>query len=210
MRIGIIGAGNVGGTLGRAWAKTGHDVVFGVQNPTAPRVVALLESVGGLARAGSVSEAAAHGDVVAFATPWAATQDAVGKAGDLSGKVVLDCTNPLTEDLSGLEVGHTTSGGERVAAWASSNRVVKIFNTTGFENMAHPSLGGTAVTMFFAGDDAGAKAVAAQLARDIGFDPVDAGPLANARLLEPLGLLWIHLAIRQGHGTGIAVQLVHR
>ena len=210
MRIGIIGAGNVGGTLGRAWAQNGQDIVFGVQNPTAPKVLALLADMGGRAKAGSVSEAAAHGDVVVFATPWAATEDAVEKAGDLAGKVVLDCTNPLKEDLSGLALGHSTSGGEQVAAWASGGRVVKIFNTTGFENMGNPSYNGTAITMFFAGDDAGAKAVAAQLAGEIGFDPVDAGPLANARLLEPLGLLWIHLAIRLGHGTGIAYRLVHR
>ena len=210
MRIGIIGAGNVGGTLGRAWAKSGHDVLFGVRNPTAPQVRSLLADAGGRARAGAVAGAAAHGDVVVFATPWAATQDAVGEAGDLTGKVVLDCTNPLKADLSGLEIGHSTSGGERVAAWASSQGVVKIFNTTGFENMGNPAYGGDPITMFLAGDDAGAKAVAAQLAAEIGFDPVDAGPLATARLLEPLGLLWIHLAIRQGHGTGIAFRLARR
>jgi predicted dinucleotide-binding enzyme len=210
MRIGVIGAGNVGGTLGRSWVQKGHDVMFGVPNPTAPRTLELLRAIGSQAGAGSVAEAAAHGEVVVFATPWAATQDAVRQAGDLTGKVVLDCTNPLKEDLSGLAVGHTTSGAERVAAWASSGRVVKVFNTTGFENMAQPSYGGTAITMFFAGDDAQAKRVAAQLAQEMGFDPVDAGPLANARLLEPLGFLWIYLAVQQGHGTGIAYKLVHR
>jgi predicted dinucleotide-binding enzyme len=210
MRIGIIGAGNVGGTLGRAWVKNGHDVVFGVPNPAAPRVRELLQSTGGKARAGSVAEAAAHGAVVVLATPWPATEGAVRQAGDLGGKVILDCTNPLKEDLSGLAVGHTTSGAEQVAAWASSKRVVKVFNTTGYENMARPSYGGTPITMFFAGDDAEAKKVAAQLAREIGFDPVDAGPLANARLLEPLAFLWIYLAIKQGHGTGFAFKLVQR
>jgi predicted dinucleotide-binding enzyme len=123
---------------------------------------------------------------------------------------ILDCTNPLKEDLSGLAVGHTTSGAERVAAWASSGRVVKVFNTTGFENTAQPSYGGTAITRFRAGDDAQAKRVAAQLAQEMGFDPVDAGPLANARLLEPLAFLWIYLAGKQGHGTGIACKLIHR
>src|ERR1700736_278277 len=116
MRIGVIGAGNVGGTLGRAWVKNGHEVLFGVPNPTAPKMLELLKATGGKAGAGSVAEAAAHGDVVAFATPWAATQDAVRQAGDLAGKVILDCTNPLKEDLSGLAVGHTTSGAEQVAA----------------------------------------------------------------------------------------------
>jgi predicted dinucleotide-binding enzyme len=210
MRIGIIGAGNVGGTLGRAWVQSGHDVLFGVPDPASAKVRELVKGTGGKARAGSVAEAAAHGSVLVFATPWAATQDAVRKAGDLAGKVILDCTNPLKEDLSGLTIGHTISGGEQIAAWASSKRVVKIFNTTGFENMGRPSYGGTPITMFFAGDDAEAKAVAAQLAREIGFDPVDVGPLANARCLEPMGFLWIYLAIRQGHGTGIAYKLLHR
>src|SRR5262249_17996166 len=114
------------------------------------------------------------------------------------------------DDLSGLAVGLTTSGAEQVAAWASSKRDVKVFNTTGFENMAKPSYGGTPITMFFAGDDAGANRVAAQLAQEIGFDPVDAGPLANARLLEPLALLWIYLAIKKGHGSAIAYKLLHR
>jgi predicted dinucleotide-binding enzyme len=184
--------------------------MFGVPKPTAPKMRELLKATGGKAKAGSVAEAAAHGEVVVFATPWAATQDAVRHAGDLAGKVILDCTNPLKEDLSGMTVGHTTSGAERVAAWTSSGRVVKVFNTTGFENMAQPYYGGTAITMFFAGDDAQAKQVAAQLAQEMGFDPVDAGPLANARLLEPLALLWIYLAVKQGQGTGIAYKLVRR
>jgi predicted dinucleotide-binding enzyme len=210
MRIGIIGAGNVGGTLGRAWLKNGHDIMFGVPDPASPKILALLKATHGKARAGSVAQAAAHGEVVAFATPWSTTQEAVRSAGDLAGKIILDCTNPLKEDLSCLAVGHTTSGAEQVAAWTSSKRVVKIFNTTGFENMAQPTYGDAAVTMFFAGDDGEAKKVAAQLAGEMGFDPVDAGPLANARVLEPLAFLWIYLAIKQGHGTGIAYKLVHR
>ena len=94
MRIGVIGAGNVGGTLGRSWVQKGHDVMFGVP-PTAPKMLELVKATSGKARAGSVAEAAAHGEVVAFATPWAATEDAVRQAGDLAGKVILDCTNPL-------------------------------------------------------------------------------------------------------------------
>jgi 8-hydroxy-5-deazaflavin:NADPH oxidoreductase len=168
MRIGIIGAGNVGGTLGRSWVGNGHDVMFGVPDPTTLKIAGLIKETSGKAKAASVAEAAAHGDVVALATPWKATHDAVLNSGDLTGKVILDCTNPLKEDLSGLAVGHTTSGAEQVAAWASSKRVVKVFNTTGFENMAEPSYGGTPMTMFFAGDDTEAKAVAAQLAQEMG------------------------------------------
>src|SRR5258707_4521450 len=116
MRIGVIGAGNVGGTLGRSWVKTGHDVMFGVPNPTAPKILELLRATGGKAGAGSVAEAAAHGEVVGFATPWAATQDAVRRAGDLNGQVILGCTNPRKEELSGLVVRLTTSRAAQVAA----------------------------------------------------------------------------------------------
>ncbi|MCA9260756.1 MAG: NADPH-dependent F420 reductase [Planctomycetales bacterium] len=208
MRICLIGAGNVGGTLGRAWADAGHEIVFGVQNRPSKRALALVAE--GWGRQALVIDAVAQCDVVVLATPWESTQEAVSNAGNLTDKTVLDCTNPLKSDLSGLSIGFTTSGAEQVAVWAAGGRVVKIFNTTGFENMARPAYGGTAATMFFAGDDAMAKATAARLAEDIGFDPVDAGPLVNARLLEPLGMLWIELAVRGGLGAGIAYQLLRR
>jgi 8-hydroxy-5-deazaflavin:NADPH oxidoreductase len=200
MRIAIIGAGNVGGTLGRAWAQHDHQVMYGVREPgrakTAPAV--------------SVPEAAKFAEVVVLATPWNATEEAIRNCGDLTGKILLDCTNPLKPDLSGLAVGHTSSAGEQVAQWARGALVVKIFNTTGFPNMADPKYGSEAATMFYAGDDAGAKAAAAQLAREIGFDPVDAGPLANARLLEPLAMLWIYMAVVQGQGVNMAFRLMRR
>lgn len=210
MQIGIIGAGNVGGTLGRAWAGKGHAVKFGVRNPADAKVKTLLAQAGAGATAGTIAEAAAHGEVIALATPWQAAREALQGAGDLSGKVLLDCTNPVKADFSGLEVGPTTSAGEQVAAWAPGARVVKIFNTTGSNNMADPHYGEGAATMFFAGDDADAKAVAARLAADLGFDPVDVGPLVQARLLEPLALLWIYLALVQGEGRDIAFRLMRR
>ncbi len=210
MRIGIIGAGNVGGTLGRAWAKKGHQVMFGVRHPADPKLRELLAQIGAGSSAGTVAEAAAAAELVALATPWGATQAALRSAGNLAGKIVLDCTNPVAPDLSGLAVGHTTSGGEQVAAWAPGARVVKIFNTTGAGNMANPRFGAEAATMFFAGNDPAAKAVATRLAADLGFDPVDAGPLSAARLLEPLAMLWIHLAHVQQLGVNIAFRLMQR
>ena len=207
MKIAIIGAGNVGGTLGRAWAKAGFEVMFGVRDPSSPKVAALLATTDDRTIAGRVAEAAAYGTVVALCTPWDATESAVKESRDLAGKVLLDCTNPLENDLSGLTVGPTTSGAELVASWAPGARVVKAFNTTGFENMADPDFGGRAATMLIAGDDEAANGIASELARRIGFDPVVAGPLAMARLLEPLALLWIKLAVIQGYGTRIAFQL---
>ncbi len=210
MRIGVIGAGNVGGTLGKAWAKKGHTVMFGVRDAADPKVRQLIAESGANAKAGTVAEAAAFGEVVAVATPSDATQSALKSAGSLRGKILLDCTNPLKPDLSALTVGYTSSGAEHVAGWAPGARVVKIFNTTGYPNMANPKYGSESATMFYCGDDAAAKTAAAKLAADLGFEAVDAGPLAEARLLEPLALLWIHLAVFRKLGTGIAFKLMRR
>jgi predicted dinucleotide-binding enzyme len=213
MKIGILGAGNVGGTLGRGWAKVGHEVQFGVRDAADPKVGQLLSGIaeaGGQATAGTVAEAAAASEVVALTVPWEAAEEAIRAAGDLHGKVVFDCTNPLAPNLSGLVLGHDTSAGEQVAGWATGAQVVKIFNTTGANNMADPHFPEGPATMFYCGGDAPAKAVAAQLAKDLGFEPVDAGPLTQARLLEPLALLWISLAYRQGLGREFAFRLVHR
>jgi predicted dinucleotide-binding enzyme len=209
MKIAILGGGNVGGALGEAWARHGHEVFFGVRRPDSPDVRALLERCGPAARAVSVEDAAREGDVVVVALPWGATK-AVIESLKLVGKIVLDCTNPLKPDLSGLEVGTTTSGGEMVASWAQGARVVKVFNTTGYSNMENPIYGGEHVTMFYCGDDAEAKGTAAELAKTVGFDPVDAGPLANARLLEPYALLWIWLALKGGQGRDFAFRLLRR
>jgi NADPH-dependent F420 reductase len=210
MRIAVIGIGMVGGTLGRRWAREGHEVMFGVREPSSEKVGQLLADAGENARAGTVAEAAAFGEVVVLATPWTGTQDVIRHAGGLAGKVVLDCTNPLKPDMSGLAVGCDTSAAEQIASWAPEARVVKIFNTTGFKNMDDPKFGEDRVTMFYCGDDAEAKKLAAGLAEDLGFEGVDAGPLSEARSLEPLALLWIHLAYVQKMGPGIAFRLMRR
>src|SRR5690242_7563464 len=101
MKIGIIGAGNVGSTLGKAWAKKGHDIFFGVRHPKDAKTRQLLQSIGPKAQAVTVAEAAAFAPIVVLATPWHGTQAAIQAAGDLRGKVVIDCTNPLKADLSG-------------------------------------------------------------------------------------------------------------
>jgi 8-hydroxy-5-deazaflavin:NADPH oxidoreductase len=206
MRIAIIGAGNVGGTLGAGWLRAGHEVAFGVRDQSDPKLQQLVKSG---AKAGTVQEAAKSAEVIVLATPWEAVEDALKGAGDLKGKVVTECTNPLKPDLSGLALGTTTSGAEEVARWAKGAGVVKAFNTTGFGNMANPRYPEGSATMFNCGDDTQAKAAARQLAADLGFDPIDAGPLSEARQLEAMALLWIHLA-RRGLGMNIAFRLMRR
>ncbi len=201
MRIAMIGAGNVGTALGQQFVKAGHEVVYGVSDPTKPKYQRM--------QARTVKDAAAFGDVVVLATPWPATEAAIRSAGDLAGKVVVDCINPLKPDLSGLAVGHTDSAAEHIARWAPGAKVVKAFNQTGANNMSNPAFGSNKPVMFVAADDSGAKQTVLQLVSSIGFDAIDAGPLANARLLEPLAMLWIYLAFH-GLGRDIAFALLKR
>lgn len=210
MKIAIIGAGNVGGALGKRWAKAEHQIKFGVPDAGRPEVVALLQEIGGSAAAGNNREAAAFGEIVVLATPWHATEAAVRSAGDLTGKVLVDCTNPLKPDLSGLLIGFDTSGGEQVADWARGARVVKCFNTAAASSMTRPDYGERRLTMFLCGDDAAAKRVVTSLVEQIGFEPADAGSLRTARLLEPLAMLWIHRSYVQGWGKDFGFCIARR
>jgi predicted dinucleotide-binding enzyme len=142
-------------------------------------------------------------------TPWPATKEAVSGV-QLAGKVVVDVTNPILPDLSGLEVGTITSGAEQVAHWAKGARVVKAFNTVGFNVMARPKFQDGSAVMFYCGDDTDAKKTAHQLAADLGFDPHDAGPLTQARYLEPFAMLWITLALNQGYGREFGFKLMRK
>lgn len=210
MDIAVIGTGNVGGTLGNRWVSLGHNVTFGVRDPSAVKIKSLLKLSDNQAKATSVPDAVASSDVVVLATPWGAVRDAIAVAGNLRGKIVVDCTNPISEGLAGLSVGQTTSAGEEVAKWAQGARVVKAFNTTGANNMADPQFPDGKATMFICGDDAEAKEVVASLARDLGFDVCDCGAIQASRYLEPMAMLWIHLAYRQGHGRDFAFRIIKR
>jgi predicted dinucleotide-binding enzyme len=208
MRIGVLGMGKVGGVLGRRWAEVGHQVVFGVRDPADKQKQA--EATAAKASVAPVKEAAAHGEVVLLAVPWRAVPEVLSQAGDLSGKVLLDCTNPLTPDFAGLTIGTTDSAGEEVARMAPGARVVTIFNTNGAANMADPDYGTSKVSMLYAGDDTDAKQVAARLADDLGFEPIELGPLWTSRLLEPLAVTWIVLSRQQKMGVDFALNVVRR
>lgn len=210
MNIAVIGAGSVGSALAEAWVRRGHRVWFGVRNPQDAKVQSLVNQLGDRVTAHSNAAAAWEAEVVVLATPWGATQDAILSCGSLAGKTVIDCTNPLLPDLSGLEVGHTSSGGERVASWAPGASVFKCFNQTGAENMRDQHGYALPLVMFVAGDDASRKPAVMQLAEDAGFRAVDAGPLSVARLLEPYAMLWITLAYRMGHGRAFGMAMEHR
>ena len=187
MDIAIIGSGNIGGGLGKAWRKKGHAVTFGARDVKDAELVSLCAETG--ARAAGVREAVASASVVALAMP-AKVIDEVIAAADWRGKVVIDCTNAVAPGMQ-LVFGHTTSAAEELAKKLPDARVFKSFNAQGAENLANPVYGGVQATNWFCGDDAEGKQLVRQLVEDVGFEPIDAGGLAAARLLEPLMLLWI-------------------
>jgi len=191
------------------WAQKGHRVVFGSRDPSAADMKKLIADAGMTARASTLAEAAGN-NVLLLAMPWPATKDVIAGLGNLSGKTLIDATNPLHGDLSGLTVGTTSSGAEQVAEWARGAKVVKAFNTVGNNIMANASFGSERPVLFYCGDDAGAKKTVHELAQDIGFDAQDAGPLQQARLLEPFALLWISLAFQQGWGREFAFKVLRR
>jgi predicted dinucleotide-binding enzyme len=191
-KIGIIGDGNVGGALARGLKRAGHEVHAVGNDPDAIR------------------DAAGWGEVVIIAVPFAAIDDVVKTAGEiLSGKTVIDVTNALEPNMKNLALGFTTSGAEELQKKLPKSKVVKAFNTVFARHMDTGRLGDEPLTAFAAGDDASAKSTVLELARDIGFDAVDAGPLKNARFIEPLAFLNIQLGYTLGMGTQIGFQLLH-
>ena len=210
MRIAVIGMGSVGATLGRRWAELGHTVTFGARNPQDREAKALVARMGHGASLASVPEASSGAEVVVLATPWTANADAIASAGDLTSKIVIDVTNPLKPDLSGLAVPSDSSGAEMVARLAPRARVYKALNQTGYENMADPVFPAGRAVMFVAGDDAAGKSVVLKLVSELGFEAVDAGDLGVARLLESLAMLWIHLMVRRKLGRKFAFALLRQ
>ncbi|MBN1207649.1 MAG: NAD(P)-binding domain-containing protein [Myxococcaceae bacterium] len=208
-RIAIVGAGNVGGNLGIRLAGSGYSVRFGVRGGS--EVKDLLAKCQGRAEASSVPEAAAWADVIFLAVPAGAALEAARAMGELSGKVLVDCNNPLKWEDGPV---HTPPPeGSITAALAKAfpkARVLKGFSTFGAEFHLDPKIGDTSIDVHLAGDDAEAKALVASIATRAGFTPIDVGPLRNAALVESLAILWIHLAMRAGHGRQIGFKLLKR
>ena len=204
LKIAIIGAGNLGGALGRSWAKAGHTIIFGVRNPGGGKTQPPLAEIGASASSALIPDAVRAGDVVVLATPWQAVAEVVGAMGDVRNKIIIDATNPLFLNAEGslsLSLGSSTSGAEEVARLANGARVAKAFNTYGWENFVdsnYPAAGELKPALFYCSDDDEAKEVVEKLAKDLGFEPIDTGGLGMARSLEPLALMWIRLSIRDG------------
>ena len=206
MRIGILGSGLMGGKLGTLFARTGHDVVFSYAR-SEEKLERLARSAKGNARAGTPREAAQDADALLLAVHWSRIDDVLAQAGDLAGKLVLTCSLPMNGDDTALVIGNTSSGAEELAGKIPAARVVAAFNTVpsevlfdvyaGRRKAARPSL-------VYCGDDRRAKTTAARLIRDVGFEPLDAGPLRIARYTEPFGLLVAQLAYEGKGGPRLA------
>jgi|SRR5919108_2760238 predicted dinucleotide-binding enzyme len=201
MKIGIIGAGNMGAAFARRLAAADHDIAITARGVDEARKVA--SEVGRRVRALPREELAEGTDLLILATPYGQSVEALRAVRHTDGKAVIDISNPLTEDMS-LSIGHTTSAAEEIQRAVPGVKVVKAFNTVFSAIVGAPPGGGMKVQVFYAGDDAGAKDTVRRLAESTGFEPVDAGPLANARYLEPLGMLNIWLGYMGGRGTNIA------
>jgi 8-hydroxy-5-deazaflavin:NADPH oxidoreductase len=206
MRVGILGSGLMGGKLGTLFARAGHEVVFSYAR-SEQKLKRLSREAKGAARAGTPGEAARESDVLLLAVHWSRVDDVLKQAGDLAGKVILSCTLPMNAADTELVIAHTSSGAEALAKKVPKSSVVSAFNTVPSEVLfgvfgarrkaARPSL-------VYCGDESRSKGIAADLIRDVGFDPVDAGPLRIARYTEPFALLVAQLAYEGKAGPDLA------
>jgi predicted dinucleotide-binding enzyme len=201
----------MGGKLGTLFARAGHEVVFSYSHKRS-KLETLARKAGKTARAGTPREAAQDADVLLLAVHWNRVDDVLKKAGDVSGKVIVTCSLPMNDDDTGLVVAHTSSGAEALAKKVRAARVVSAFGTVPSEVLfavfeARDS--DTRPSLVYSGDDEDAKATAAKLIRDVGFDPVDAGPLEVARFSEPFTLLIAKLAYEGDDGPALAYRFKH-
>jgi predicted dinucleotide-binding enzyme len=210
MRIGILGSGLMGSKLGTIFARAGHEVVFSYST-SERKLKRLAREAKGHVRAGTPHEATLDADALLLAVHWSRVDDVLRQAGDLSGKVVVSCSLPMNANETALAVAHTSSGAEALARKVRKAKVVSAFSTVPSEVLfdvfgakrrtrRRPSL-------LYCGNDQAAKDIAATLIRDVGFDPVDAGPLTTARFLEPFALAIAQLAYEGDDGPELAYRI---
>ncbi len=211
MHIGILGSGLMGGKLGTLFARAGHDVVFSYSRKRS-KLDTLARKAGKTARAGTPREAAQDADVLLLAVHWNRVDDVLNKTGDLSGKIIVSCSLPMNDDDTALVVAHTSSGAEALAKKVPEAHIVSAFGTVPSEVLFavfERRDGDTRPSLVYCGDNEDAKETVAQLIRDVGFDPVDAGPLEVARYLEPFTMLIAKLAYEGDDGPALAYRFEH-
>ena len=206
MRVGILGSGLMAGKLGTLFARAGHEVVFSYARSDR-KLERLAREAHGNARAGTAAEAASEADVLLLAVRWSRVDDVLKQAGDLSGKVVVSCSLPMNSGNTDLVIAHTSSGAEALAKKIRRAQIVSAFGTVPSEvlfGVFEARRKANRPSLVYCGDHPSAKKVAATLIRDVGFDPVDAGPLRIARSMEPFSLLVAQLAYEGDGGPELA------
>ena len=210
MRIGILGSGLMGGKLGTIFARAGHDVVFSYSR-SLRKLKRLAREAGERASAGIPREATADADALLLAVHWSRVDDVLKQAGDLSGKVIVTCSLPMNANDTALAVAHTSSGAETLAKKVRKAHVVSAFSTVPsevlFDVFRRKRRARHWPSLLFCADDRNAKKIAARLIQDVGFEPVDAGPLRVARYLEPFSLAVARLAYEGNEGPEIAYRI---
>jgi predicted dinucleotide-binding enzyme len=206
MRVGILGSGLMGGKLGTLFARSGHDVVFSYAR-NAEKLQRVAKEAGAKACPGTPREAAQDADALLLAVHWLRMDDVLKQAGDLSGKVIVTCSLPMDARDTKLVIGNTTSGAEQLAKKVPKAKVVSAFNTVPSEvffGVHEARRKSKRPSLVYCGDDARSKKVAAELISDVGFEPIDAGPLRIARYTEPFALLMAQIAYEGGGGPELA------
>ncbi len=201
MKIAVLGIGNIGGTLGKRWAATGHEVMFGVREPDSPKVRAFLDTVKGRAQANALGEAIALGEVIVFAIPAGTVEEIVAAYGAaLNDKIVIDATNKFGAPVvNSIDV---------LAARAPRALIYRAFNSLGWENFVEPYFGQIQADLFYCGPDGETRLAVEGLIADVGLRPVRLGGLDKARLVDAVGEIWVTLAFEQKMGRRLAFKVL--
>lgn len=201
MEVGILGSGKIGATIGKKWAATGHDIIFGVRNPQADKVLGLLAEIEGSVRAASVLEASENAEVVLFAVPGASVSGIAGALRDeLDGKILIDATNQVgAEVMNNLGV---------LKAFAPNSNLYRAFSNLGWENFEQPEINGEQIDLFYCGDPGEVQTIVDDLIRDVGLNPVYIGGVEQAAIIDNLTQLWFSLALRRGLGRRLAFKMI--
>lgn len=215
MNIGMIGSGNMGSAIGKIWARQGHQVMFSYSRDL-KKLEAIAQSAGPNAHTGTPAEAARFGEVIMLTVQYAVLEDALNAAGSLDGKVLITCVSGLQPDFQGQTLGLptelTSSVAEQIAQLAPAAKVVEAFNLTFAELLQSDSrqFGPERPSLLYCGDDADAKAIAAGLIEECGYDAIDAGELIKARSIEALASIWVQTAAVTGLFPNTGLKILRR
>jgi predicted dinucleotide-binding enzyme len=207
MKVGILGSGDVGKALARGFMAENYEVMIATRDPASQKAAELAEELG--TQVADFEATARFGELIVLCTAWSGTESALKLAGTdhLTGKIVIDATNPL-QNGPNLALGHTDSGGEQIQRWLPESHVVKAFNSVNNKLMHRPKLESGPPTMFICGNEKSAKQKVSAILVEFGWEVADIGDITGARELEPLCILWVKYGLATG-GWGHAFKMLH-